>query len=236
MRSGNFGRRVVEAGGAAGGAPLEEAAALEGGSQVTHCGARIRGRHSVDTKLTAPASTTRTSRFDQRRSGPAGNLVDHLAETWGETGASAAAAHGATAVEAGETALATEAPGGPNDALAAANHSSSGIARLIIKTHPAARTTGNQGKFLFKMMRIAGSSLPSHPRSESIRRARLFISIAVSSFEPVVTQPGVRSPFIGAARGLPRRVGAPALDTHSAAETPASDRSCCLRAHPSAPV
>src|SRR5438105_12723407 len=162
------------------------------------------------------------------------NLVDHLAETWGETGASAAAAHGATrigtltAVEAGETALATEAPGGPNDALAAANHSSSGIARLIIKTHPAARTTGNQGKFLFKMMRIAGSSLPSHPRSESIRRARLFISIAVSSFEPVVTQPGVRSPFIGAARGLPRRVGVPALDTHSAAQTPASDRSCCL--------
>src|SRR5207237_3412852 len=180
--------RVVEASGAAGGAPLEEAAALEGGSQVTHRGARIRGRHSVDTKLTAPASTTRTSRFDQRRSRPAGNLVDHLAETWGETGASAAAAHGATrigtlnAVEAGETALATEAPGGPNDALAAANHSSSGIARLIIKTHPAARTTGNQGKFLFKMMRIAGSSLPSHPRSESIRRARLFISIAASSF------------------------------------------------------
>src|SRR2546423_3576239 len=98
----------------------------EGGSRVTHGGARVRGRlrgYEAD------------SRFDQRRPAPARRhvVVDHLAETWGETGAREVAAQCATRIGAltagvaGETALATDATGRPNAALAAANHSSSGI-------------------------------------------------------------------------------------------------------------
>src|SRR2546428_5672512 len=79
-------------------------------------------------------------------------------------GAVAAAVQGATptgtltAVPAAGTALGAEAAVGrpPNDALAAANHARSEIARPTITIHPAASTIGNHGKLLFRMMCIAG--------------------------------------------------------------------------------
>jgi len=81
-------------------------------------------------------------------------------------GTIAAAAHGVTPIGiltalAGGTAFRAEATveRPSNDALAAANHARSRIARLIIKIHPAASTTGNHGKLLFKMMCIARSPL-----------------------------------------------------------------------------
>ncbi len=85
-------------------------------------------------------------------------------------GAIAAAAHGVTpigilTVVAAGTALGAEATveRPSNDELAAANHARSRTARLIIKIHPVASTTGNHGKLLFKMMRIARSPLlPGH--------------------------------------------------------------------------
>ena len=63
-----------------------------------------------------------------------------------------------TAVPAAGTALGAEAAVGrpPNDALAAANHARSEIARPTITIHPAASTIGNHGKLLFRMMCIAG--------------------------------------------------------------------------------
>ena len=82
-------------------------------------------------------------------------------------GAIAAAEHGVTpigiltAVAVGTTLGAEATVDRPsNEALAAANHARSRVARLIIKIHPAASTIGNHGRFF---QNDAHRPIPSPP-------------------------------------------------------------------------
>lgn len=111
--------------------------------------------------ISTPAARRKTSSmvYSFRRSQ---STVDQSRSTVGVGGAiAAAAAAGATLtgtvafVVAGGTALAgAEATLEPSDAVAAANDAISTIARLTIKIHPTASTSGNHGT-LRKALRIA---------------------------------------------------------------------------------